>query len=127
MRNIKVYKDLLGKGLHNGQFQWTPYVQPGRAAVDVEWLYTDEQTGAGGAEAYIAQFGPGSHGNLHEHLGFELLFILDGELHHNNGDVYPPGTLVVEQPNSVHQVSSPKGCVCLVIREKRTLPVATER
>ena len=123
MRDIKVYRDLFGAGLHNGQFKWSPYVQPGRTAVDVEWLYCGEQTGPDGAEACVARFRPGSHGNLHEHLGFELLVVLEGKLHNDNGDVYLPGTLIIEQPSSVHQVSSPEGCVCLVVREKRMRPI----
>jgi anti-sigma factor ChrR (cupin superfamily) len=100
------------------------YAQPGREAVGAHGLYTAEQTGPGGAEAYIARFGRGSHGDLHRHRGFELMFVLDGELRNDNGDVYGPGSLVVERPRSVHQVSSEYGCVVLVVREKRTVPVA---
>src|ERR1039457_4528216 len=107
MRDIKVYTNLFDGGLHNGQLKWTSYIQPGRAGVDVEWLYTGDETGPDGAEDYIAHFRPGSHGDLHEHLGYEVLLILEGELHNDNGDRYPAGTLFVEQPTSVHQVSSP--------------------
>lgn len=120
MRDIKIYSSLFTGGLHNGQIKWEEYVQPGRNAVDVEWLYTAADTGPTGAEAYIAHFKPGSHGDLHEHLGFELLLILEGELHNDNGDRYPAGTLFIEKPESVHQVSSPTGCYALVVREKGT-------
>ncbi|NGY63223.1 hypothetical protein G7043_30315 [Lentzea sp. NEAU-D13] len=120
MRDIKIYSSLFAGGLHNGQIKWEEYVQPGRNAVDVEWLYTAADTGPTGAEAYIAHFKPGSHGDLHEHLGFELLLILEGELHNDNGDRYPAGTLFIEKPESVHQVSSPTGCYALVVREKGT-------
>ena len=122
-RDIKIYKDLFGNGLHNGQFQWIPYIQQGRSQVAVEWLYTANETGPSGAEAYIANFLPGSHGNLHEHLGFEMLLILSGELLNDNGDRYTAGTLFIEKPNSVHQVSSKTGCVALVSREKCTRPI----
>ena len=122
-REVKVFPDLLNGGLTDGRIQWRPYVQPGREAVDVVWLYTGEETGPDGAEAYIAHFRPGAHGDLHRHLGFELLMILDGELVNDNGDRYLPGTLVVETPDSIHRVSSPNGCKMLVIREKRTLPL----
>ncbi|MGM1057954.1 cupin domain-containing protein [Saccharothrix sp. Mg75] len=120
MRDIKVYSSLFTGGLHNGQIKWEEYVQPGRNAVDVEWLYTQAETGPAGAEAYIAHFKPGSHGDLHEHLGYEMLLILEGELHNDNGDRYPAGTLFIEKPESVHQVSSPTGCFALVVREKGT-------
>ncbi len=122
--DITVYRDLFGDVLGNDQFTWTPYVQPGRSAVDVQWLYTAAETGAGGAEAYIARFHPGSHGDLHEHLGFEMLLVLSGEIHNDNGDRYSAGTLFVVKPGSVHQVSTPSGCVAIVIREKGTRPVA---
>jgi anti-sigma factor ChrR (cupin superfamily) len=127
MRDIKVYTNLFDGGLHNGQLKWTSYIQPGRAGVDVEWLYTGDETGPDGAEAYIAHFRPGSHGDLHEHLGYEVLLILEGELHNDNGDRYPAGTLFVEQPTSVHQVSSPSGCIALVVREKGTRPITLEK
>ncbi|MET7683640.1 cupin domain-containing protein [Streptomyces sp. NPDC005423] len=122
-RHIEVISNLFGTGLTDGSILWRPYVQPGREAVDVHWLYTGEETGPDGAEAYIAHFRPGAHGDLHRHLGFELLLILEGELVNDNGDVYPAGTLVVERPDSIHRVSSPAGCKMLVIREKRTLPL----
>ena len=126
MRDIKVYSSLFTGGLHNGQIKWEEYVQPGRNAVEVEWLYTQAETGPAGAEAYIAHFKPGSHGDLHEHLGYEMLLILDGELHNDNGDRYPAGTLFIEKPESVHQVSSPSGCFALVVREKGTRRVTAE-
>ncbi|MFI5527337.1 cupin domain-containing protein [Kitasatospora sp. NPDC051853] len=122
-RKVEVFPDLLGAGSSSDNLTWQAYVQPGRQAVDVHWLYTGEETGPDGAEAYIAHFGPGAHGDLHRHLGFELLFILEGELENDNGDRYLPGTLVVEVPNSIHRVSSTKGCKMMVIREKRTLPI----
>jgi acetyl-CoA synthetase len=122
-RQVEVIEDIFGAGLTNGQIQWRPYTQPGRDAVDVHWLYTGDETGPDGAEAYVANFLPGSHGDLHRHLGFEILFVIDGELVNDNGDRYLPGTLVVERPDSIHRVSSPNGCKLLVIREKRTLPI----
>jgi acetyl-CoA synthetase len=122
-RQIDVIEDIYGVGLTSGQVQWRPYVQPGRDAVDVHWLYTGDETGPDGAEAYLANFLPGAHGDLHRHLGFEILFVIDGELVNDNGDRYLPGTLVVEHPDSIHRVSSPRGCKLLVIREKRTLPL----
>jgi anti-sigma factor ChrR (cupin superfamily) len=111
-------------GSCGSRLSFQEYVQPGREAVGAYWLYASEQTGPNGAEAYVARFGPGSHGDLHRHLGFELLFVLDGELRNDNGDVYGRGWLVVERPDSVHQVSSEHGCVVLVVREKRTMALA---
>ena len=120
-RAIEVIADVFGDGLADARISWLPYAQPGREAVDVHWLYTSQETGPDGAEAYLAHFRPGAHGDLHRHLGFELIVVLEGELVNDNGDHYLPGTLVVERPDSVHRVTSPQGCKLLVIREKRTL------
>jgi hypothetical protein len=46
------------------------------------------------------------------------MFVLEGELHNDNGDIYPTGTLIVELPHSVHQLTSPGGCALLIVREK---------
>ncbi|WP_051812843.1 AMP-binding protein [Streptomyces sp. NRRL S-340] len=118
-RDVLVIRALLD-GTDLDRLPWQAYIQPGRQAVDVHWLYTAEETGPDGAEAYLARFGAGAHGDLHRHLGFELIVVVDGELHNDNGDVYGPGCLVLEKPGSVHRVSSPHGCTLLVIREKRT-------
>ncbi|MEU5252006.1 AMP-binding protein [Streptomyces longwoodensis] len=118
-RDVLVVRDLLN-GTALDRLTWQAYVQPGRQAVDVHWLYTAEETGPDGAEAYLARFGAGAHGDLHRHLGFELIVVVDGELRNDNGDVYGPGCLVLEKPGSVHRVSSLHGCTLLVIREKRT-------
>jgi hypothetical protein len=126
VREIKVYTDLFNSGLHNGQFNWIPYVRRGCTAIEVERLYTNDQIGPTGGEAYIARFNPGSYADLHEHLGFEVTLVLDGELHNDNGDRYPAGTLVIELPGSAHQVSSPTGCVALVIRDRATKLLAAD-
>lgn len=121
-RDVLVVRDLLN-GAALDRLTWQAYVQPGRQAVDVHWLYTAQETGPDGAEAYLARFGAGAHGDLHRHLGYELIVVVDGELRNDNGDVYGPGCLVLEKPGSVHRVSSPHGCTLLVIREKRTEPL----
>ena len=120
-RKVSVLTDLLGSGLVNGQITWRPFREPGREAVDVHWLYTSEETGQDGAEAYISNQLPGSHTNLHHHLGFELLFVLEGELFDDRGEQYLPGTLIVQRPGSIHRVASVTGCKLLVVRQKGTV------
>jgi anti-sigma factor ChrR (cupin superfamily) len=58
----------------------------------------------------------GAHGDLHEHLGYELMLVLAGELVNDNGDRYTVGDLVIEEPGSVHQVTSHTGCTVLGVR-----------
>jgi anti-sigma factor ChrR (cupin superfamily) len=100
--------------------EWTRWEEPGRAGTGIHALYT---TGAPQrATAQLIRFDPGAHGDLHEHLGYELMFLLQGELRNDNGDRYTVGDLVVEEPGSVHRVSSETGCTLLGIREAPVQP-----
>src|SRR2546430_6469773 len=101
-RDVLVLRDLLTKGGLDA-LDWRRWEQPGRSGVDIHPLYTtpDEPTGT----AFIVRMGAGAHGDLHEHLGYELMFVLDGELRNDNGDRYAAGDLIVERPGSAHRVS----------------------
>jgi anti-sigma factor ChrR (cupin superfamily) len=116
-RDVKIYHRLLDGGLDAAQFDWTGYARGGAEGISVEWLYTAAET-ADGAEACIARYAAGACSDAHEHLGYELTLVLDGELRDDHGESYPAGTLVVEHPGSVHRLSSPTGATALVVREK---------
>ncbi|MGW2562119.1 cupin domain-containing protein [Streptomyces sp. NPDC001514] len=120
VRNVTVLRDILGSaGLD--ALDWERWVEPGRAGVDLHRLYvTDDGSGA----AMITRMAPGAHGDLHEHLGYELILVLEGELRNDNGDRYLPGDLVIEEPGSIHQVSTESGCTVLGVRHAPTRPVA---
>jgi acetyl-CoA synthetase len=120
-REVDVLTDLLDGGLTSGQIVWRPYQEPGRDAVDVHWLFTAEDTGA--AEAYIANQLPDSHTDEHRHPGFELVFVLEGEIGDDQGGVYRPGSLLVQRPGTTHRMSSSTGCKVLVFRQHRVTPV----
>lgn len=55
-RDVLVIRELLDTA-NLDRLTWQAYVQPGRQAVDVHWLYTAEETGPDGAESYLARFG----------------------------------------------------------------------
>lgn len=117
MRDVLVLRDILTTtGLD--RLAWETWTQPGRTGTETHSLYSCDP-----ATAFLVRFGPGSHGDLHEHLGHELMFVLRGELCNDNGDRYTVGDLIVEAPNSTHRVSSTTGCVLLVVREGPTVPV----
>lgn len=122
MRNVLVLRDLLSGGALD-ELPWRQWVQPGRAGAETVPLYTAEGGPTGPATAFLVRFGPNSHGDLHEHTGYELMFVLRGELHNDNGDRYTVGDLIIEEPESVHQVSAPDGCVLLVVRQGPTVAV----
>ncbi|WP_441245308.1 cupin domain-containing protein [Kitasatospora sp. McL0602] len=100
---------------------WDHWVQPGRAGTDIHEIYTTD--GHQMATAQLIRFGAGAHGDLHEHLGYELMFVLQGELVNDNGDRYRVGDLVIEEPGSVHQMTTETGCTLLGIREAPVAPL----
>ncbi|GAA1970562.1 cupin domain-containing protein [Amycolatopsis minnesotensis] len=117
MRDVLVLREILTQvGLD--QVEWETWSQPGRAGAEIHPLYSCDP-----ATAFLVRFGPDSHGDRHEHLGHELMLVLQGELRNDNGDRYTVGDLIVEAPNSTHRVSSETGCVLLVVREGPTVPV----
>ena len=115
-RTVTVLRDLLTP-TGRAAVDWQRWVQPGRAGADIHTLYRSADHGA---TAFLVRFGPGAHGDLHEHPDHELMFVLEGELHNDNGDRYGVGDLIVEEPGSVHRVTSPQGCTLLVVREAPT-------
>lgn len=102
--------------------QWNTWTQPGRAGVDIAPLYATDV--AQPATAFLVRFAPGAHGDLHEHLGYELMFVLDGEMVNDNGDRYAPGDLIIEAPGSIHRITTETGFTALGVREAPTAPLA---
>ncbi|HTD67593.1 MAG TPA: cupin domain-containing protein [Candidatus Limnocylindria bacterium] len=85
-----------------------------RAGVDRCWLY---RATAEGPAAVLIRFQPGGRVPLHEHVGYEHIFVLSGAQQDENGNA-EAGTLVVNPPGTRHSVISKDGCVVLVIYEK---------
>ena len=78
IRNVVTLKNLLS-AQHRAELEWTEWHQPGRAGTSIHTLYTTE--GDSPATAFLVRFHPGSHGDLHEHLGYELMFVLEGAMY----------------------------------------------
>jgi anti-sigma factor ChrR (cupin superfamily) len=118
-RTVTVLRDILtAEG--RAKLDWVSWIQPGRAGTEIFPIYTTD--GPEPASAQLIRFAPGAHGDLHEHLGYELMIVLEGELRNDNGDVYTVGDLVVEEPGSVHQISTDTGCTLFGVREAPTVP-----
>jgi anti-sigma factor ChrR (cupin superfamily) len=118
-RNVLVLRDLLSSAALD-DIDWTTWVEPGRTGTAIRPLYATEAPQQ--ATAYLVKFEAGAHGDLHEHLGYELMFVLRGELWNDNGDRYTVGDLVIEEPGSVHRIGTDTGCVLLGIREAPVVP-----
>lgn len=95
--------------------------QPFRPGVTAHWLYKEE----GGASAVLLRYEAGARVTLHEHVGYEHMFVLDGDQYDENGS-YSAGSFVIHPPGTRHSPGSVGGCVALLIYEKAVRFVAPE-
>src|SRR6516165_5900350 len=95
---------------------WKPF-QPG---VDIYRLYED---GVSGPNAALLRFQPGGRVPLHEHTGYEHIFVLSGSQVDENSEA-ETGVLIINPPGTSHSIVSKTGCIVLAIYEKpvRFLP-----
>jgi len=85
-----------------------------REGVTAHWLYNE---GNGGPAAVLLRYEPGARVALHEHVGYEHLFVLEGDQFDELGS-YPAGSFVINPPGTRHSPGSKGGCVALLIYEK---------
>jgi anti-sigma factor ChrR (cupin superfamily) len=89
---------------------WQPF-QPG---VDIYRLYED---GEDGPNAALLRFQPGGRVPLHEHTGYEHIFVLSGSQVDENSEAVT-GSLIINPPGTSHSIISKTGCIVLAIYEK---------
>lgn len=110
IQELLVFSNLC-KLAHDQQgLEWLPF-HPG---VDIHWIYREQDNGHCAA---LIRFQPGSSVPLHEHRGFEHIFILTGSQSDKNGRLNA-GSLMVHPPGTRHSISSDEGCLVLAIYEK---------
>ena len=95
------------------QLSWKPF----RPGVEIHRLYGD---GSQGPAAALLKYEPGASVPHHEHTGYEHIVVLSGSQRDHQGN-HGAGTLVINSPNTSHDVVSDEGCIVLIIWEK---PVA---
>ncbi|MEU3221578.1 cupin domain-containing protein [Streptomyces sp. NPDC006976] len=121
MSDIEVIRNVFRSGFSLEDLDWVSWVEPGRTGVDHYPLW-----GPDGAEevsvGLLLRFPAGAHGDFHEHLGHELMLVLDGTLDHSDGRSFVKGDLIVEGPGTRHQMSSAEGCTVLAIRTRPAAP-----
>lgn len=89
---------------------WEPF-QPG---VDIFRLYGDGETGP---TAALLRFRAGGRVALHEHTGYEHIFVLAGSQVDENSQA-ETGSLIINPPGTSHSILSSNGCIVLAIYEK---------
>jgi len=109
--NKIIFSDLIEEAK---QLRETDDWEPFRPGVTAHWLYREE---GGGASAVLLRYEPGARVAEHEHVGYEHMFVLDGDEYDEHG-TYPAGSFVINPPGTKHSPGSKSGCVALLIYEK---------
>jgi predicted ChrR family anti-sigma factor len=107
---LLVFPNLSMLAENQNRWQWEPF-HPG---VDIHWLYREDDHGHAAA---LIRFQPGGAVPLHEHCGFEHIYILKGSQSDGNGCMNA-GSLMVHRPGTRHSIVSEEGCLVLAIYEK---------
>ena len=81
-----------------------------RPGVAVRWICRSEN----GTSSAFLRYDPGAEVPLHEHPGFEHIFVVEGSQGDEHGE-YGPGSFVINSPGSVHAVHSSGGCTVLIV------------
>lgn len=93
-----------------GTAQWQPF----RPGVTAHWLYNE---GDGGAAAVLLRYEAGARVALHEHVGYEHVYVIEGDEYDEYG-TYPAGSFAINPPGTRHSPGSKGGCISLLIYEK---------
>lgn len=117
MRGAQILSNLLTSKPVLDELPWETYAQPGREGVRIHKLYDTADTGEKGPAAALVRYLPGAKVQRHIHPGYELIFVLEGELINDAGR-HGPGTLEVCPPGSGHALGSETGCTFLVVWEQ---------
>jgi len=106
-----VFSNLLDEVRHLRETNdWKPF----RPGVTAHWLYGDFH---GGPSAVLLRYEPGARVAEHEHVGYEHMFVLEGDQYDEHGS-YPTGSFVINPPGTRHSPGSKGGCIALLIYEK---------
>lgn len=106
-----VFNDLSDLVARQDQLAWEPFLE----GVERHWIYRDADQDPAAA---LLRFRPGSRVPLHEHLGYEHIFVLSGSQTDENGTIRA-GSLMIHPPGTRHSIVSEEGCLVLAIYEKR--------
>lgn len=86
-----------------------PWQDAPHAGIKMKLLWQDPESGA---STILFKFAPGAKTPLHEHMGLEQTFVLEGSLVDHDGEVVA-GNYAVRAAGSVHQAHAPNGSVHL--------------
>lgn len=105
-----ILPDLFSIASEPSALSWQPF----RPGVEIHRLYGD---GKQGPSAALLKYEPGATVPSHLHTGYEHIIVLSGAQSDSRGS-YEAGTLVINPPDSRHNIASEFGCIVLMIWEK---------
>lgn len=118
----RLFSALTGSPFGERELRFEPLLSEGRVNAEVHRLYTVEQTG--GPAAALVRYLPGAKAQPHRHTGYELIYVLSGELQTDEG-TFPADSLLVMSPESVHGPRSEHGCLALAVWEQPVKPLSS--
>lgn len=96
--------------------EFQPY-QPGlRENVLIHVLFDNTVSDPTGSDAALIKYLPGAFVPRHLHVGYETVFVLQGE-YVENDVLYLPGSLIIRAPGTTHEMRSDVGCTILAMRD----------
>ncbi len=107
-QQVRIFPELLTRSNYD-DLPWEPF----RKGVEIYHLYKDDT----GASAAMLRYEVGAKVPHHSHSGYEHIFVLSGSQSDVNGK-YTKGSLIINPPDTSHQVSSEEGCVVLIVWQK---------
>lgn len=87
-----------------------------RANVLIYPLFDNTKKDPFGSDAAILRYLPGAFTPRHVHIGFEMVFVLEGE-YVENDVLYKPGNLIIRAPGTTHEMRTINGCTLLAMRD----------
>lgn len=96
--------------------EFQPYQPDLRRGVQIHVLFDNKPGDPKGSDAALIRYEPGAFTPRHLHMGYEMVFVLQGE-YVENDITYLPGSLIVRAPGTTHEMRSNPGCTILAMRD----------
>ena len=91
--------------------------QPGlRKGVMIHPLFDNTKDDPKGSDAALIRYLPDAFTPRHLHMGYEMVFVLQGDYIENDVS-FAPGSLIIRAPGTTHEMRSKNGCTILAMRD----------
>ena len=91
--------------------------QPGlRKGVLIHPLFDNTKDDPKGSDAALIRYLPDAFTPRHLHMGYEMVFVLQGDYIENDVS-FAPGALIIRAPGTTHEMRSKNGCTILAMRD----------